>query len=145
MQRLFSLLAFGNILNGSRRADRLAVSVIKCLALFVNVFYPPVCKLKTMFNGIGSSGIKGVGIGKIDCLAVIGVDGFQKGFIRGTKFPGIYFKHPVNFIGPRENVIGDIQLPTADMSNALGFIELGFTFPYHLFRPLAFGDVTSDC
>ena len=81
----------------------------------------------------------GIGIGHP--LAVIGVNQLQECLVGGAEFFRVEFEDMEDFVGPAQRVVDQVEIPVADMGDALRFPQPVFAVPQVFLGPLALGDI----
>ena len=138
-QRLFRLLALGDVLGDAETGDQGLVVVELEIGLLPHPFDPPVGD-DAVFGDIGCSALHGGAPVGVDKGAVVRVDDGEKGFMtQGGAFGQA--EDPIIFIGPGQHVVAQVQPPAADVAHLLGPVEILGLVAQRLFGALERGDV----
>ncbi len=83
-------------------------------------------------------------VGGIDRGAVVRVDAVDEGFVRRLELARIDLEDAEHLFGPQQHVAAQVQLPVADLRQALRLRETPLARTQALFGALALGDVVLD-
>ena len=131
----------GDVLHRAHATQRVSGIVEDRFALLLHVFERAVLQEEAVDDRIRVPGPERFGIGAVDGIPVVGMDGFDEGLVGCREGPGIQAEHPVDFLGPLQAASGQIQRPASDVRHGLGLDQLATAFPEGVFGLLARGDV----
>jgi hypothetical protein len=137
-------LAFGHVLHGAARAQRRAALVVVGPPAFDHPLDAAVGKQQPVLDLVRLAVVDRVPVGGVDGLAVVRVDALDERFVRRLELARIDLEDAEHLFGPQQHVAAQVELPVADLRQALRLRESPFARAQALVGALALGDVVLD-